>query len=65
MDPLPSNPDLAEQKQIYSSKGQPDGYYEAKYDGSTQIEMCFTKLDKNYKEVTFLVNQMSKSEQFT
>ena len=64
MDPLPSNPSMSEQKQIHTSKGKPDGYYEAKYEGSNYIEMCFTKLDKNKKEITFLVNQLAAGENF-
>ena len=63
-DPLPHNPRLSEQKQIHSFKGQPDGYYKAEYGTSRSIEVCFTRTDKEEKLVTFLVNQLTKSEEF-
>ena len=62
-DPLPTNPGLTEQKQIHSSKGQ-DGYYKAEYGASSNIETCFTRLDKEEKQVTFLVNQITQVEEF-
>ena len=56
MEAMTNVPGQYEQKQIHSSKNKPDGYYEAKYDGGSLIEFCFTKLDSQEKVVTFLVN---------
>ena len=59
MVPLPSNPNLAEQQRVFTDQGKPDGYRHEKYEGSNMIEMCFTRTDKNKKEITFLVNQLT------
>ena len=49
-------------ERIHQGKGAADGYYEQDFNESFAFRICFMSLDNEEKDLSFMINQVSKGK---
>ena len=49
-------------ERIHEDKGKTDGYYEADFEDGLDFAICFTSLDSEEKDLSFMVKQVAKNK---